>query len=324
MARIRTIKPEFPQSESVGRLTRDARLLFIQLWTLVDDSSRARASSRLLASLLYPYDEDAGEMILGWLVELENGGFIRLYTIDGTHYLDIPKWLKHQKIDRPSVSRIPAYDDSEKQGGVDHKGGSFDEPSTSPREDASIIREPSRALDAGPRTVDLGPRTLDRTPLAQKPSALEQTKDEKAILTYPCRGKDGGIGDLDGSQIWALTQSQADTWTELYRSTDVLGECRRALAWVEANPTKRKTPSGMPKFMVGWLNRADTQAGANTQGGQSRAHPQPQQPLPRACTCGDSYRNSYRRKCVDCDGKPSAAQIDARSVQAKLANSINL
>ena len=94
MARIRTIKPEFPQSESVGELSRDARLLFILLWTLVDDSSRARASSRLLASLLYPYDDDAGELILGWLIELENGGFIRLYTIEGTSYLDIPKWLK--------------------------------------------------------------------------------------------------------------------------------------------------------------------------------------------------------------------------------------
>ena len=29
------------------------------------------------------------------------------------------------------------------------------------------------------------------------------------------------------------------------------------------------------------------------------------------CTCGDAYRNAYRSKCLDCDGKPSAAQIDA-------------
>ena len=33
VARIRTIKPEFPQSESVGRLSRDARLLFILVWS---------------------------------------------------------------------------------------------------------------------------------------------------------------------------------------------------------------------------------------------------------------------------------------------------
>ena len=141
MPRIRTIKPEFPQSESVGQLSRDARLLFIQLWTLVDDSSRARASSRLLASLLYPYDEDSGTLMDGWLSELEDGGFIRRYRVDDSDYLDIPKWLKHQKIDRPSESRLPA----------------FDEPS-------SNTREPSRDFVSRPRTVDLGSRTVDHGP----------------------------------------------------------------------------------------------------------------------------------------------------------------
>ena len=32
---------------------------------------------------------------------------------------------------------------------------------------------------------------------------------------------------------------------------------------------------------------------------------------PKVCTCGDAYRNSYRSKCVDCDGNPNAAQRDA-------------
>ena len=38
---------------------------------------------------------------------------------------------------------------------------------------------------------------------------------------------------------------------------------------------------------------------------------------PKGCTCGDAYRNSYGRRCVDCDGEPSAAQRDAvRPAQA--------
>ena len=32
---------------------------------------------------------------------------------------------------------------------------------------------------------------------------------------------------------------------------------------------------------------------------------------PKVCTCGDAYRNSYGRRCVDCEGTPSAAQSDA-------------
>ena len=59
MARIRTIKPEFPQSESMGRVSRDARLCFVMLWTIADDSGRLRGNSRMLASLLFPYDDDA-------------------------------------------------------------------------------------------------------------------------------------------------------------------------------------------------------------------------------------------------------------------------
>ncbi len=133
MARIRTIKPEFPQSESIGRLSRDGRLLFIQLWTIVDDSGRARAASRMLASLLYPYDEDAPKQIGAWLAELECEKLIRRYSVDGSIYLEVCNWLKHQKIDRPTESRLPAFS-----------------------EGSPITREDSRGLAA-----DLGPSTLD-------------------------------------------------------------------------------------------------------------------------------------------------------------------
>ena len=226
MPRIRTIKPEFTQSESIGRLSRDARLLFIQLWTLVDDSSRARASSRLLASLLYPYDDDAGGLMDGWLSELEAGGFVRRYRVDGTTYLDIPKWLKHQKIDRPSPSRLPE----------------FDEPSTSPRES-------SRSLDAGPRTVDLGSRTKDRTTVASRRRGAKPAEVlDVGILVFPTVGTK--------AQQWPLTQAHLEEWTALYPGLDVLAECRKALAWVQSNDLKRKTPGGMKTFLVKWFNRS--------------------------------------------------------------------
>jgi len=158
MARIRTIKPEFPQSESVGKLSREARLLFIQLWTIVDDDGRTRAASRMLASLLYPYDDDARNMIDGWLDELERGDHLRRYEVDGAQYLEITKWLEHQKIDRPSKSRLPAF-----------------------AEGSSKPRESSRTLDA-----DLGPSTLDLVsgPDASAP-ALDEPKPEKKSRKRP-------------------------------------------------------------------------------------------------------------------------------------------
>ena len=108
--RIRTIKPEFWESESLGTVSRDARLLFIGLFTCCDDSGRTRASSRLLASRLFPYDEDSIRLLPGWLKELEQKKCIRLYEVDGQSYLDIPNWLKHQKIDKPSKSKLPEFE----------------------------------------------------------------------------------------------------------------------------------------------------------------------------------------------------------------------
>ena len=107
MARIRTIKPEFPQSESMGRVSRDARLCFIQMWTLADDSGRLRGNSRMLASLLFPYDDDASTHIDSWVKELENEGCVLRYSVNGTSYIQINAWSKHQKIDKPSISKIP-------------------------------------------------------------------------------------------------------------------------------------------------------------------------------------------------------------------------
>jgi hypothetical protein len=107
--RIRTIKPEFWQSESMSRVSREARLLFVGLWSMADDSGKTRAASRMLASTLFPYDDEVPNLISGWLDELEKEKAIRRYEVDGSHYLIIPKWAEHQKIDKPSKSKLPDF-----------------------------------------------------------------------------------------------------------------------------------------------------------------------------------------------------------------------
>ena len=136
MGRIRTIKPEFPESETIGKLSREARLLFILLWTLVDDEGRSRAASRFLASSLYPYDEDSVKHIDGWLAELSAQQMVDRYVVDGSTYLQVRNWLKHQKIDHPTVSKLPAPPPD----------------SPNPRESSRIL---APDLDLGPRTLDL-------------------------------------------------------------------------------------------------------------------------------------------------------------------------
>jgi hypothetical protein len=107
MARIRSIKPETPHSASLGRVSRDARLLFILLWTIADDYGRLRGTPRFLAGVLFPYDDDADGLIGGWLAELVKEGHIVRYEANRDHYIAIPGWSTHQRIDKPSKSRLP-------------------------------------------------------------------------------------------------------------------------------------------------------------------------------------------------------------------------
>jgi hypothetical protein len=91
----------------MGRVSRDARLLFVMLWPVCDDHGRTRAASRLLANTLFPYDDDAKELIDGWLDELERENCIQRYEVNGSTFLQICNWLNHQKIDKPSKPQFP-------------------------------------------------------------------------------------------------------------------------------------------------------------------------------------------------------------------------
>lgn len=66
----------------------------------------------MLASLLFPYDDDAPKKIDGWLSEIEREGGIARYVVEGTHYIQVHKWLNHQKIDHPTPSKIPPIPDN--------------------------------------------------------------------------------------------------------------------------------------------------------------------------------------------------------------------
>jgi len=225
MARIRSIKPEFPQSESMGRISREARLCFIMLWTLADDSGRLRGSSRMLASLLYPYDEDAPRLIQEWLTELVNENCIVQYQVEGQHYLQISNWLSHQKIDHPSASKFPepptiredsrgfandsgkfALDQGEDQGSRIKDQG----------QDAGCVREdpPLPPANLKPASGDLF-ASLQSGFLAQCGGRFTNPGAEafgiRAIIDYAS----GNIDDLEImiATFYRLTKSQDKFWS---------------------------------------------------------------------------------------------------------------
>lgn len=104
MARIRTIKPEFWTDERVVEMDFWIRLLFIGLWNFADDEGRMVCSERRIKMQIFPADSPN---IRGGLNELSRVGLIELYVVDGTEYLQIPTFLKHQRVDHPRKSKLP-------------------------------------------------------------------------------------------------------------------------------------------------------------------------------------------------------------------------
>jgi hypothetical protein len=109
MARIRTIKPEFWQDELVASWPRDTRLVYIGLWTEADDEGRLRASPARLRSAILPYDDVTASEFEAMLKPILNSGRLRLYCVDGQTYGWLPKFKDHQRINRPSLSRLPPF-----------------------------------------------------------------------------------------------------------------------------------------------------------------------------------------------------------------------
>ena len=108
--RIRSIRPEFWSSEDIAAMDWHTRLVYIGLWSYVDDNGVGRDLERLIVSALFPLDEDLSESSLrvhGALKHLEAAGNITRYTVRGKPYLHITAWDKHQKINRPTGSRFP-------------------------------------------------------------------------------------------------------------------------------------------------------------------------------------------------------------------------
>lgn len=64
-----------------------------------------------------------------------------------------------------------------------------------------------------------------------------------------------------------VTQKSLDELVALYPALDVMQELRGMRAWLLANPTNRKTASGMPRFVVNWLNKGQNSAARTQRGG---------------------------------------------------------
>jgi len=108
--RIRTIKPSFWRSDDITGLPMDLRLLFIGLWSYVDDNGVGLDDYRQITADLFALEEDqtaTRKYVRDGLAILSRGLLIYRYKIENGSYIFVVAWDRHQRVDRPNKARYP-------------------------------------------------------------------------------------------------------------------------------------------------------------------------------------------------------------------------
>lgn len=110
--RIRSIKPEFWRSGSISSLSIENRLLFIGLWSYVDDNGVGIDKLSVIAADLFADDverepRETFARVSRGLATLSEAGRIVRYRASGRDLLAVVNWDEHQRIDKPAKPRYP-------------------------------------------------------------------------------------------------------------------------------------------------------------------------------------------------------------------------
>lgn len=97
------IDPEFWSDEEIGQWSHSARLFYIGLWNFADDKGRFKAADALLKAQIFPYDNKIDINKL----KKELNHKIQWYEAENLQYGFIRNFNKHQRIDKPTESKLP-------------------------------------------------------------------------------------------------------------------------------------------------------------------------------------------------------------------------
>ena len=226
----RILKESICLNRKIDRLTDFQENLFYRLIVKVDDYGIYLADPAILASTLYPRKRGLSLKVVTEALQLmAETGLIRLYESGGEAYLKIVSWERHQRM-RSSVHRFPM-----------------------PEEDTAAEGEET-AEEAG----SAGPGEAPETEPAELPSAGEaaEAAQEAEVRELPVIEL-----PLNDGSAFGVTREEIGGYAKLYPAVDVEQELRNMLGWCMANPAKRKTRSGIRRFIAGWLAREQNRGG---------------------------------------------------------------
>lgn len=228
----RIVREAILSSEKVSSLGWAEEVLYRRLMSIVDDYGRHEANPKLLRSKCYPMqiDDVTVDQVAKWLNSCHKADVLQVYQVDGKMYLQINNFGQQQR----SASKCPAPDSNCSQVlGSAHLGVVVSEVVSV----SEVVVKDSCSEPASP------------------PAELEQS-----VITFP----------LNTGADWGLSESKFHEFVGIYPQADVMGELRKMKGWFIGNPAKRKTKTGILRFVNSWLSKAQD---ANPAGTFSKQQP---------------------------------------------------
>ena len=263
MPRTRLINPEFFLHEGLGNCSAHARLLFIALWTQADRLGRLRWLPLRIHGETFPHEPEVDVSALA--AELVEAGSVQVYGVGGRSYVLVSNFTRWQNPHRnESASKIPDPPEGDGdaasfsilgRGGTTRGQPKDDQGTTSGASDTrSKILDPRSLIPVPPNGGSPRQRRSDVRPGASSKgskSLSPPTGDD--LLDFLVETWGPLLGKHESLPRWVSSSRGA------YPGIDLLGEARRAHAWEESNPSRRKKQ--IRAFLSRWWTKAQDASG---------------------------------------------------------------
>lgn len=236
MPRIRSVKPEFFTSQDTGTLDAVDQLTYQGLWLHADREGRLKDRPTYLKTQIHPYREMDMEQSLKVLAKKR---LIVRYSYNGCQFLAIPTFLQHQYPHwKEPASTIPAPDSPGASPSL-ASGKTESSPSTARRFLGTVLRKGT--------VKDVGAELSGEKPLIAAPdlpSNLQGWLQDSTHLKP--------MADKRRARFWKLLEKAYDQYPWLYFQDEIA----KMDSWIEANPQRKPTERGLPRFIRAWFERA--------------------------------------------------------------------
>lgn len=133
----------------------------------------------------------------------------------------------------------------------------------------------------------------------EKEIELEKEKrEEKEDIV--CPEPDKPVPDLSGILLplndktsYNVPLDKIALWKDTYPAVDIERELKRMIAWLDSNPSRRKTRKGICKFINTWLSKEQDKGGRYKNG--SRQHGKDRELTPEDYELPPEYQEMYKK-----------------------------